>query len=126
MLKIVNKIDLADKKYLNDLKSDMPDAIYISADKQINMENLKRKIFDKLALIRIYLKPQGKKADFEEPLIIRRGSTVKDVANKLHRDFVRNFRHAKIWGTSVKFEGQKVGLEHVLNDKDVLRIIVKK
>lgn len=125
-LKVVNKIDLADRDYLNKIEYEMPDAMFISANKQINVEELKREIFDKLALIRIYLKPQGKKADYEEPLIIRRDSTVKDVANKLHRDFVRNFRHAKIWGTSVKFEGQKVGLDHVLNDGDVLRIIVKK
>ena len=99
--------------------------LYLQISK-LMLKNLKEEIFDKLALIRIYLKPQGKKADYEEPLIIRRDSTVRDVANKLHRDFVRNFRHAKIWGTSVKFEGQKVGLDHVLNDGDVLRIIVKK
>jgi small GTP-binding protein len=125
-LKVVNKIDLADKKYLNQIKSEMKDAIFISADKEINVEKLKRKTFKKLELIRIYLKPQGKKVDYEEPLIIKKGSTVKDVAIKLHRDFVRNFRHAKVWGTSVKFKGQKVGLDHVLNDGDILRIIIKK
>ncbi len=126
MLEVVNKIDLIDEDYFNEVKSQMPDAIFISANKQINVEELKREIFDKLALIRIYLKPQGRKADYEEPLIVRKGSTVKEVAGKLHREFVRNFRHAKVWGSSVKFEGQKVGLEHVLNDGDVLRIIVKK
>jgi ribosome-interacting GTPase 1 len=126
MLKVVNKIDLVDENYLSELKVKMPDAVFVSANKQINVEKLKRETFDELALIRIYLKPQGKKADYDEPLIVRKDSTVKDVANKLHRDFVRNFRHAKVWGTSVKFEGQKVGLDHVLNDEDVLRIIVKK
>ncbi len=126
MLKVVNKIDLANKDYLNEIKAQMSDAIFISANKQVNIEKLKKETFDKLALIRIYLKPQGKKADYEDPLIVRKDSTVKDVANKLHRDFVRNFRHAKVWGSSVKFEGQKVGLDHVLNDEDVLRIIVKK
>lgn len=125
-LKVINKIDLADKAYLKEIKSEIPDGMFIAANKQIKMEELKREIFNKLSLIRIFLKPQGKKADLEEPLIIRNGSTVKDVANKLHRDFVRNFRHAKIWGTSVKFEGQKVGLDHVLNDGDILRIILKK
>ncbi len=126
MLKVINKIDLVDEKYLNELKAQMPDAVFISANKQINVEKLKRETFDKLALIRIYLKPQGKKADYDEPLIVRKDSTVKDVASKLHRDFVRNFRHAKVWGSSVKFEGQKVGLDHVLNDEDVLRLIIKK
>lgn len=62
----------------------------------------------------------------EEPLIVRKGSTVENVAQRLHRDFVRNFRHSKVWGKSVKFPGQKVGLEHVLEDQDILRIIVKK
>lgn len=125
-LKVINKIDLADAEYLKEIQSRMKEAMFISANKQINVEELKREVFDKLALIRVYLKPQGKKADYEEPLIVRKGSRVKDVANRLHRDFIRNFRHAKIWGTSVKFEGQKVGLDHVLNDSDVLRIIIKK
>lgn len=126
MLKVVNKIDLTDENYLNEIKSKMPDAVFISANKQVNVEKLKREIFNKLELIRVYLKPQGRKADLKDPLIIRKDSTVKDVANKLHREFVRNFRHAKVWGSSVKFEGQKVGLDHVLNDEDILRIIVKK
>lgn len=122
----LNKIDLVDEKYLKEIQKQFPDAIFISANKKINIDALKDEIFDRLKLIRVYLKPQGKKADYEEPLIIKDGSSVKDVCGKLHRDFVRNFRHAKIWGSSVKFEGQKVGPEHVLKDKDVLRVIIKK
>jgi ribosome-interacting GTPase 1 len=87
---------------------------------------LKERIFQELNLIRIYLKPQGSRADLEEPLIVRKGSTIQEVALKLHRDFVRNFRQARVWGSSVKFPGQKVGLEHQLQDQDVLRIIIKK
>jgi hypothetical protein len=104
----------------------MPDALLVAADQGLNIDKLKDKIFNILKLIRIYLKPQGRKADYKEPLIIRNRSTVGDVALKLHRDFVRNFRQARVWGSSVKFPGQKVGLEHVLHDEDVLRIIVKK
>ena len=126
MLLIINKIDLADPQYIEDVKSKYPDALFIAADKGLNTEKLKDDIFDALKLIRVYLKPQGRKADMKDPLIIRKGSTVGDVAGRLHREFVRNFRHAKIWGTSVKFPGQKVGLEHVLDDEDILRIILKK
>ena len=126
MLVVLNKIDLADEKYLEKTRLEMPEAIFIAADKGINTEELKDEIFDRLELIRLYLKPQGKKADLEEPMIIRKGSTVGEVAARLHRDFIRNFRHAKVWGTSVKFPAQKVGLDHVLNDKDVLRLIIKK
>lgn len=126
LLPVVNKIDLADASYLGELQEKMGDALYIAADKGMMIDELKEEIFDHLKLIRIYLKPQGKKADMEEPLIVRKGSTVEDVAGKLHRDFLKNFRHAKIWGKSVKFPGQKVGLEHVMEDKDVLRLIIKK
>ncbi|MCK9152447.1 OBG GTPase family GTP-binding protein [Methanobacterium alcaliphilum] len=123
---VLNKIDLVDQEYLEKIQAQIPDAILISANQKWNIENLKDEIFNRLGLIRIYLKPQGKKTDYEEPLIIKEGSNVKDICGKLHRDFVRKFRHAKVWGSSVKFEGQKVGPEHVMNDKDVLRIIIKK
>ncbi len=126
LLLVVNKIDLADALYLDELQGKLQDALYIAADKGVMVDELKEEIFEHLQLIRIYLKPQGKKADLEEPLIVRKGSTVEDVAGKLHRDFLKNFRHAKIWGSSVKFPGQKVGLDHVMEDKDVLRLIIKK
>ncbi len=117
---------MVDQIYLQQIKEKFPDALFISADKKINLENFKEEIFKQLNLIRIYMKPQGQKADYEEPLIIKANSSVKDVCGKLHRDFVKKFRHAKIWGNSVKFEGQKVGSDHKLEDEDVLRIIMKK
>ena len=123
---VLNKVDLVDENYIEEVKKTIPDFISISADKKFNLDYLRDQIFESLNLIRIYLKPQGGKADYDEPLIIRKGSTVIDVCGKLHRDFVKNFRHAKIWGDSVKFSGQKIGPDHILFDKDVLRIIIKK
>ncbi|MBX7077322.1 MAG: GTP-binding protein [Methanobacteriaceae archaeon] len=126
MIILLNKVDLVDENYLNEIKKTIPDFIPISADKNMNMDNLREIIFDKLNLIRVYLKPQGRKADMEDPLIVKKGCTVIEACGKLHREFVKNFRHAKIWGTSVKFPGQKVGPDHILDDEDVLRIILKK
>ena len=126
MLILLNKVDLVDDAYISELKNYIPDFIPISADKKTNIEELKELIFDNLDLVRIYLKPQGRKADMEDPLVIKKGSTVMDACGKLHREFQKNFRHAKVWGTSVKFPGQKVGPDHVLEDEDVLRVILKK
>ena len=126
MLILLNKVDLVDDAYIEELKKYIPEFIPISADKKTNIDELKDLIFDNLDLVRVYLKPQGKKADMEDPLVIKKGSTVIDACGKLHREFVKNFRHAKVWGPSVKFPGQKVGPDHVLDDEDVLRIILKK
>jgi hypothetical protein len=87
---------------------------------------LKDLIFDSLKFIRVYLKPQGKPPDMEEPLVIMGGSTVKTVCEHLHRDFVDQFRFANVWGPSAKYPGQSVGLAHKLMDEDILTIIVRK
>ena len=121
-----SKDDKDELKYLEEMKKQLPEFIPISADKKLNIDNLKETIFENLNLVRVYLKPQGRKADMNDPLVIKKGSTVIDACDKLHKEFVKNFRHAKIWGTSVKFPGQKVGPDHVLEDEDVLRIILKK
>ncbi|MDR3291357.1 MAG: GTP-binding protein [Methanobrevibacter sp.] len=123
---LLNKVDLVDDNYINEIKKNIPDFIPISADKKYNIDYLKEEIFSRVDLMRIYLKPQGRKVDLEDPLIIRKNATIIDVANKLHREFAKNFRHANVWGTSVKFPGQKVGPNHILEDEDILRIILKK
>ncbi|MEK6868572.1 MAG: TGS domain-containing protein, partial [Nanoarchaeota archaeon] len=80
-------------------------------------------IFDRLDLIRIYCKQIGKKADMDVPLIMKRGVTLKDMCEKLHKDFIVKFRFAKIWGTSVKFNAQPIlKLTHGLKDKDVVEL----
>ena len=58
-------------------------------------------------------------------VIIRKPATVEDVCNKLHRDFVRKFRYAKVWGPSVKHDAQRVSLPHQLKDGDILTVVTK-
>ena len=57
--------------------------------------------------MRVFLKPQGQEADLEEPLIVKDDSTVENVCNNLHRDFVRKFRFARVKGPSAKFDWQR-------------------
>jgi hypothetical protein len=97
----------------------------VSASSNLNIERLKESIFNKLEFMRIYMRPKGKDTDYEEPLIVRKGTKVKDICTKLHRNMLRDFRFALVSGKSAKFEGQKVGLDHVLLDQDVLTIIKK-
>jgi small GTP-binding protein len=121
---VVNKVDMADEYVLKKCKEEYPHATYISADKEENLEAVKDLIYEALDFIRIYLKPQGGPADMEEPLIVRKGTTVGDVCDHLHRDFKRKFRYSQVWGTSAKHPGQRAGLDHVLDDRDLLTLII--
>ncbi|MDG6220104.1 MAG: GTP-binding protein [Candidatus Thermoplasmatota archaeon] len=125
---VLNKIDLVTESYLKEVKHRLKDwnPILISASGDRGLEELKAIIYDSLDLIPLYLKPQGEKADMEEPLIVRRGSTVGEVCDAIHRDFRERFRYAYVWGPSAKFPGQNVGLNHQLEPEDVITIIVKK
>ena len=124
---ILNKIDLVDEKFLKKAKNKIKsDVIAVSADGNVNIEKLRDRIYEELDFIRIYMRPKGGETDFKEPLIIRKDSLVLDVCNKLHRKMKRDFRFGLIWGKSVKFGGQRVGLNHILQDEDVLTIIKRK
>ncbi len=124
---VLNKIDLVDEAFLKDLKTKIKsEVVEVSANSDINIELLKEKIYQKLKFIRIYMRPKGGETDFKEPLIAREGDTVEDICNKLHRRMKREFRYGLVWGKSVKFGGQRVGLNHILLDEDVLTIIKRR
>ena len=120
---VLNKIDLVDARELERVKRIVQPDICISAEQGINISELKDLIFERLRFIRVYCKQQGKKADMDVPLIMLKGSTIKEMCEKLHRDMVRKFRFARIWGRSAKFAGQSIrSLEHKLQDEDVVEV----
>lgn len=126
----VNKVDLVDEKTRRAINTDLTSRfgdppLLISAHTGYHMEELKEAMYQGLGFIRVFLKPQNGPADFDEPLIVREGSTVEDVCNRLHRDFVRRFRYARIWGSNVKHPGQRVGLPYQLHDSDLLTVIIE-
>lgn len=117
----VNKIDLVKNKKIN-----LPvPYLGISAEKEIGTEELKEKIFQALKLIKIFTKRRGENADLNEPLIVKNGITIAGVCDSLHRDLKRDFKFALIWGKSAKHPGQRVGLDHILKDGDIVQIVKK-
>ncbi len=119
---IVNKADLVTPAELKKIMKNNHADLAISAQKGDGIDELREAIFQKLDLIRIYLKEPTKPADMDIPLIVFRNFTVKDVCNKLHKDFVSKFRFARVWGESAKFDGQKVMTRHKLIDGDILEV----
>ncbi len=126
-LTVLNKIDLVNPSFVQDIKSRVggndTNFIAVSADSGINIDFLKEAIYQRLGFIRIYMRPKGGETDYKEPLIIKKGATVQDVCNKIHRNMAKNFRYGLVWGKSAKFAGQKVGLDHKLVDEDVITIV---
>jgi ribosome-interacting GTPase 1 len=76
-------------------------------------------VFRLTGIIRVYTKVPGKEADTGTPFTIRRGSSVLDLAEHIHKDFMINFKYACIWG-SARFNGQRVHKDHILLDGDVV------
>jgi hypothetical protein len=112
----LNKIDALTLDELNILDQ-IEHYVPIAGDLGWNLDELVERMWEYLDLIRIYTKPKGKDPDYEQPVIIQRiKSTVEDFCNKIHRNMIRDFRYAMVWGTSVKFNPQKVGKDHQLYD----------
>ncbi|MBI2107105.1 TGS domain-containing protein [Candidatus Woesearchaeota archaeon] len=89
-----------------------------------NLDKLKDFIWSNINLIKVYTKQPGKEKDFP-PIALKKGSTVMDLAKEIHKDFIKKFKFARIFGKSVKFSGCKVGLEHVLQDDDAVEIHIE-
>lgn len=93
----------------------------VSAAKEIGLMELKEAIFDHLDLIRVKSKePNGEIA--KKPIVLKKGATVADVAKIIHSRFYDHFRIAKVTGPSAKFDDQSVGLNHELEDGDIVEI----
>ena len=93
----------------------------ISAKERMNFDELKKEIYQILGILRVYTKIPGKEPDLTEPVILKKGSTVGDVALSIHKDFAAKLRYAKIWGSG-KFDGQMVKRDFFVNEGDVIEL----
>ncbi len=104
---------------LRDSHGDNFPLLSISAKEREGLQELKRKIYEELAIIRVYTKDSGKPADMDDPIVLKKGSRLIDAARVIHKDFTFKLKYAKVWGSS-KFDGQKVDRSHLLEDGDVV------
>lgn len=68
---------------------------------KLNYDYLLERIWEKLALVRVYTKKKGNMPDFEDPLVLtndRNGCKVSSICNQIHRDFIKDFKFANVWG----------------------------
>lgn len=118
-LVVINKVDLVKPEFLKQVNYPF---IPLSAEKKMNVEELKKAIFEKLMLIRVYTRSKYEREDKDEPLIIREGTTIGMACEKLSRELRGLFKSAKVWGPSAKHPGQKVGADHILKEGDTFMV----
>lgn len=118
---IINKIDLV--KNLKGFKEKYPDPLLISAKENFGLEKLKEAIWEKLELMRVFLKPKGAEADKNAPLILKKGSTVLEAAAKVSQELALEIKGAKIYGNKVRYQGQTVGTSYSLSDSLILTFL---
>jgi ribosome-interacting GTPase 1 len=93
----------------------------ISAERGDGLPELRKALYAVLGVIRIYTKQPGKPADMTSPFTVPVGSTVADLAGKVHRDLEDAVKSARVWGSGA-FDGQTVGRDHALADRDVVEL----
>jgi ribosome-interacting GTPase 1 len=93
----------------------------VSAETGTGIEELRRAIYELLGVMRIYTKQPGKPPDMTSPFTCPIGSTVAELAGRVHKDFEEGLKSARVWGSGVH-DGQTVGRDHVLHEKDVVEL----
>ncbi len=122
---IANKSDAPDaRRSLDALISRFGAALpvlAVSAARGDGLEALREGVYRALNVVRVYTRPPGGKADLSEPSVVRRGSTVQDLALTVHKDIARNLKYAQIWGSG-KFDGQRIKRDYILHDGDIVEL----
>lgn len=123
-LYVYNKIDQISIEEVDRLAR-QPHSVVVSCNMNLNLDYLLVKTWEYLALVRVYTKKRGERPDFEGGLILRRGCTLEHVCHKIHRTMVSTFKYGLVWGRSVKYSPQRVGIHHRMCHDDVVQIIKK-
>jgi len=129
---VLNKADLVDREYIEEVRNyiatflgDDIKVIATSAKTGMGLSEIPKAIFNVANIIRVYTKEPNSSKPSPEPLILPKGSRVEDAILKIREEFLRYFKYAKIWGPSAKYPGERVGLDHILEDGDVIEIRTK-
>ena len=97
----------------------------VSCEAKFGLEKLGSEIFEMLDIIRVYTKEPNDRFPSEKPFTVRKGSTVFDLARRIHSDFYKQFSYAKVWSKRLRFSPQKVGGTFTLEDGDTVEIHMK-
>jgi len=120
---VINKVDLLNPRELRKVKDRMKSkrihGVVVSALKGYGLDELRERLFLEMDVIRVFMKEPGK-VKSKIPMVLHEGSSVRDVAEHILKGLSFRIKESRLTGPSSKFSNQRVGLNHVLKDLDVI------
>jgi len=121
---LVNKTDLDKNEEKNIIKiKQFTSVLKISAEKNTGLKELKKQIWKKLELVRVYLVRRNEKPNYKNPIIVKKNCTLDDLMKKIGEEFAQNKNSAKIWKVGAIFPGQEVSLKTKVKDGMLVRFM---
>ena len=119
----VTRADEADPGAVDVLRIRFPElaCVAVSVLDETSLDAFRTMVWDLTGLLRIRLQTGG--SVDPEPVALDPGSTVTDVADWVHHDLAATFTGARVWGPSARFDGQRVGRDHPVQDGDIVEIL---
>jgi len=107
------------------LRAAFPDleVVPVSILDDTSLDALRAAIWRLTGLLRVYLRSNG--VVDGEPLPLRPGATITDVAASVHYELAAKLSGARVWGPSARFDGQRVGAAHAVQDGDIVEILIR-
>jgi ribosome-interacting GTPase 1 len=123
---MANKADLVgasrSSEELLDLVDSRTQVLVVSCHTGVGLSELGKRLFEALDLVRVYTKEPNATHPSPEPFIIKKGTTVGELSRQIHSVLFRQFKYARVWGKSVSYDGERVGIGHILSDRDIVQI----
>jgi hypothetical protein len=117
------KLDDADRDALDRLRQVVPDlpVVGVSILDDRSLDTFRNEVWELTGLLRVFTRRPG--SGDQDPLAVRPGATVVDVAEALHAELGEACRGGHVWGSSARFPGQLVGRDHHVSEDDVIEVI---
>jgi small GTP-binding protein len=94
-----------------------PGVLGVSVLDDESLARLRDAIWQLTGLLRVFLR--------DEIVALHPPATVADVAHTIHHELGDACRGARVWGPSARFEGQRVGRDHLVADGDTIEVLVR-
>jgi ribosome-interacting GTPase 1 len=126
---VANKVDLGNSSHnlerLTTILKGELETLSFSCIQDRSLDQLGKSLVSVLDIVRVYTKNPNSSTPSSIPITVKKGTKVVQVARMIHSRLSRDFKYARIWGRSAKYDGQRVGENHTLLDGDTLEIHCK-